>query len=158
MMASKTVDQLTEAAAAATAKAAAAADAAEQARAEEQARRRERFAAIDRQWLDAYDPQTLHRAVGDARRQMVAAVRDDPTWAAVVGFLAAQYRHYQWHHQAAAVRDRLGLEPVAEQGPHPVWPISFDALSQIADQTAAGIVSDERDAQEAAREAAGDGP
>jgi len=153
-----TVEQLVAAAQDAAAKAAAARDAADQARVVAEGRRQARRADADRQWLAAYDAQTLHRAVGDARRELVAAVRDDPTWQAVIGFLAAQYRHYQSHHEAAAVRDRLGLEPVADPGPHPVWPISFDELSQIADRTAAGIVADEMDARAAAREAAGDGP
>jgi len=155
---SSDLDKLDAAAQAAAAKAAAARDAADQAHVEAEARRQARRADADRQWLAEFDRQALHRAVGDARREMVAAVRDDPTWQAVIGFLAAQYKHYQWHHEAVAVRDRLGLEPVADPGPHPVWPISFDELSQIADRTAAGIVADEMDAQAAAREAAAEQP
>lgn len=151
-----TVEQLTAAAQDAMAKAAAARDAADQARAEAEGRRQARRADIDRRWLAEYDPQALHRAVTATRLQLVAAVRADPVWAAVIDLLAAKYRHYQWHHEAAAVRDRLGLEPVADLGPHPVRVIGFDELALIADQTAAGTVADEMDALDARREAAGD--
>jgi len=84
-----TVEQLTAAAQDAMAKAAAARDAADQARAEAEGRRQARRADIDRRWLAEYDPQALHRAVTAARLQLVAAVRADPVWAAVIDLLAA---------------------------------------------------------------------
>ncbi len=149
----KTLEQLDAAAQDAMATAAAARDAADQARAEEQARRQERIDEWDREHPSTpYDRNDLERQVTDAQRALTEAIRNDPTWAAIIGLGVARVRlRAAWTDAGAP-----GQPPPTGE------PIAFEQLARIADQTVHDTYHDqaaaELSARTQARTAAGDGP
>ncbi len=142
----KTLVELDAAAQEAAAKAAAARDAADRARAEAEARRQERLATYDQAQAQQFDRKQLEQDVTDAEHRLMAVIKADPVWAAIIDRGVAQLRlRHRW-----AEAGGLG------QAPPSVEAVAFEFLARIADREVHNLGEDELDARAAARTAAGE--
>ncbi len=143
----KTLVELDAAAQEAAAKAAAARDAADRARAEAEARRQERLATYDQAQAQQFDRKQLEQDVTDAEHRLMAVIKADPVWAAIIDRGVAQLRlRHRWAEDGGG----------AGQAPPSVEAVAFEFLARIADREVHNLGEDELDARAAARTAAGE--
>ena len=130
--------------------------AAEAAAQREQAKRAERVRQLDEATVSGYDDAAHFREIREARQALDRALAETPLGQAWVALKLAEARHAHAAEERNSAAARIGQADNRVPS-RPANSTTFEDLGKAVDRVVAGLIADELDARDAARQQAIDG-